>query len=150
VHFSILQEFMAAAIGMPVGRLYQFSNDYHVYDERDDVVKLMNRPLSELTDDRYKRAGNMLVRPLTAGMGWERWLKEVESFVEDPILYRPAGNDFLGAVAKPLAVAHGFYRTGDLHMALAALGDEEVDWLVNAREWIQRRIVGREVKNAAR
>lgn len=31
VHFSVLQEYLAAAIGCPVGKYRQFSNNYHLY-----------------------------------------------------------------------------------------------------------------------
>lgn len=31
VHFSVLQEYLAAAIGVKVGKMYQFSNNWHAY-----------------------------------------------------------------------------------------------------------------------
>ena len=33
VHFSMLQEFMAASLGVPVGAYTQFSNNFHIYTE---------------------------------------------------------------------------------------------------------------------
>ena len=46
VHFSMIQEFIASCIGFPVGSMYQFSNNMHVYLETGPWEKLIKFPNS--------------------------------------------------------------------------------------------------------
>jgi hypothetical protein len=40
VHFSFIMRWVAAALGVGVGEMFQFSNNYHVYCEREDYAPL--------------------------------------------------------------------------------------------------------------
>ncbi len=47
VHFSILQEYLAAKLGLFVGKFYQFSNNYHAYV---DVLEKVSTLAGEIRD----------------------------------------------------------------------------------------------------
>lgn len=47
VHFSILQEYLAARLSKPVGKLYQFSNNYHAYLEVFKKVEWLEREAAD-------------------------------------------------------------------------------------------------------
>jgi hypothetical protein len=47
VHFSVLQEFIAAAAGMQTGRMIQLSNNFHAYDA---VLEKVGEPCWPVTD----------------------------------------------------------------------------------------------------
>lgn len=64
VHFSALQEYLAAWLGVPVGTFYQFSNNYHVYPE------VLNKAASE------KRPARELIRELAVDAGIYDYYKQ--------------------------------------------------------------------------
>jgi thymidylate synthase len=69
VHFSVLQEYLAARIGVGVGTLYQVSNNYHAYLSELDRLRGRANQLKQgrpddgwslnisMMDDRYYRTG---------------------------------------------------------------------------------------------
>lgn len=139
VHFSILQEYLAVNIGVGIGKLYQFSNNYHMY-----LATAPSQPF-EFTRNRY---GYWRTTD-------QRFIKEVEPtrIIEDPeafeldlknymhkdwvILhyYTP----FFQEVAYPMRLAYRYWREKNRERAIqiVAHGGNK-DWLVAAREWFER------------
>lgn len=148
VHMSVLQEFIASAVGIPVGVYHQFSNNFHAYIDRPDVQRLIDTtgPTSEwsvkyISDDRYTRDKWVAPHPLVGDSNWQLWLDECERFVDDP------GRDpyewqhtFFSRAAGPLMCAHAAYKAGDISEAFSMVERcDASDWRVAATEWLARR-----------
>lgn len=127
VHFSFLQEFLAEAIGLPVGPLYQISNNFHAYL---DIIQKYNIPL----------AGKILY-PSPVPLS----IDNPATFLAEcsPTLTLPGflpQNSFLREVVLPAIRAHKAYRERDFKCALyfASLINAP-DWQQACTEWLQRR-----------
>jgi thymidylate synthase len=133
VHFSILQEYIAAAAGLELGKLYQISNNVHVYDG---------------WEDRFSRADS---RWYTMNPGYRRTvfspatfnLKEVDEFVwnglDTDMEYTCA---ILDNNAVPMLKAWMAYKSGDVQEALnesAFIMDD--DWREACNWWLNRRLL---------
>lgn len=133
VHFSFLQEYIAAALGARVGTYYQISNNFHVYLDVLDQIR------SRLGDDTlYVTSYNTsLPEPVVHDAG--TFLDDAARLL-DGELYTSGENPWLVTTARRVMTAHEYYRIGDYDAALAeAARVESVDWGVACYEWIQRR-----------
>lgn len=152
VHFSILLEYVAMFVGVPVGRYYQVSVNWHGY--LDTVSALYSIPEHARFDMADPYTQNLVESvPL---------MLEPTSFdVMNSYLLEAADNDALGdlsvrktmsaepffTVAHRMLLAHQVYRTGEIpekyDAALDILGSAplNVDWIRAGKEWIQRRKV---------
>lgn len=151
VHMSVLQEFIASAVSLPVGVYHQFSNNYHAYIDRPDVQRLIDTQGDDSTlwrikyfnEDRYSISGGPVPKPLLpeGADRWAAWLEECEQFVGDP--YRDGYNwthSFIKDVASPLMRAHAEYKAGDIGLAIEIADTcSSADWSMAACEWLQRR-----------
>lgn len=124
VHFSILQEYLAARIGVNVGTYYQFSNNFHAYLDE------LNKRTGTLLDARPELKPEPLVDNSTT------FDQELDAMLWQNKL--PITNKFLKHTAYPMLKAHTTWRekedpVGWLHQIRAA------DWRTAALEWIERR-----------
>lgn len=137
VHFSMLLELVAGVLGVPRGRYYQMSNNFHLYVERPDVVKLMkhakDRNFFSLRPTTIAFSQEQLVTPKRA----EAFLAELKNLDE---LTGNSGVPFLDRVAWPMQRAWTAHKAGDSAEALEWLGTADVDWLVAGRLWLNRAI----------
>lgn len=133
VHMGILQEYIAAAVGMHTGNYYQFTNNLHVYEGWTEPDKFERHP------SRWYRE-----HP-----GMQKWKFTPETFsiaeaqdfctfgleVENPYRCR-----ILRDNAEPMLRAHQTYKTGDVDLALH-YADKiyDDDWRVACMAWIERR-----------
>lgn len=139
-HFAFLLEFVAYAVGVPAGRMFQVSNNFHIYSERTDVVKLCTMPQGMLTDDRYPFGPK--VEPLCGGVPWRQWLADVAMFVDTGGKVVPDKPGFLRDVAWPMCVAHTVYKEAGPEAAMDNLlgsSTTSIDWILAASEWLLRR-----------
>ena len=154
VHFSMLLQFVAEAVDVPVGRYTQFSNDLHVYLDRPDVDRLIHHvPEAGLSDkpwfdvryqpdNRYAHWYMQKVTPLiNIGETCEEFLHDAQMFVSDPdgdAVYR---TEYFDEVVMPMQIAHTAYKLRDFYGALAAVHEvAAVDWQTAGTEWLERRI----------
>jgi thymidylate synthase len=140
VHFSVLQEYLAGCIGIGIGKMYQFSNNYHVYDT-------MREKLGELEyDSNPYVAGAVSATPM--GTDWSAWDEDLKKFMEwhDSALETSTltrnyfANPWFAEVAQPMALAnwdwkHGFKSTA----RKVAEQIEATDWRRACIEWMDRR-----------
>jgi hypothetical protein len=133
VHFSILQEYLAACIGVSVGRYTQFTNNLHVYTEKWNPDEYMK-------DDTYLSIySSISPKPLVDQP--ERFLKEVERMVDciDGDFEEP----FLRDTAQPMFAAFRKHKSrqylGDGGALAIAERIHADDWLLVARNWINKR-----------
>lgn len=164
VHFSMLQEYVAGAIGVKVGRMYQLSNNWHAYA---DVLEkylerrrqmLMAGETHEFGIDPYNPFNNpRRVEPRPIGTSWDRWLTDLRSFMDwasdeendepdqSPTQYPE--NPWFHEVAEPMLVAHHFHKViGDTHHALEVVTEhvKASDWRAAASDWLKRRMEKKE------
>lgn len=138
VHFSVLQEWMAAAIDCKVGRYWQISNNYHAYLHI--ITPLTERLLTRETEDLdYNPYSTQIVQPtkLVQG-GAQQWLEDCERFCKD----RNASfkDPFFYNVAEPLWSAHLFYKEKRYDEALKYVDKcTSSDWRLACSQWIERR-----------
>lgn len=149
VHMSFLQEFIAAAIGMPVGVYYQFSNNYHTYVERPDVARLIEQRSGPDTGynvhyqpvNRY--AGESPVKSYALSHSrfyFEQFLLECGDLVNDPTHTTRDMHPFLAFVFVPMMRAHKAYKQGDYGQAFIHMTEcQGKDWQLAGLQWLQRR-----------
>lgn len=135
VHFSVLQEYIAARLGVGIGRYYQVSNNWHGYDA---VLRRVTEDgeIGRATFDPYTDG---LVRPRPMVTHPREFLRDVHRFLEEPF-DRVFGNPWFSEVAVPMLRAHMLHREGRKLDALIELdGVAAADWQLAARQWIDRR-----------
>jgi Thymidylate synthase len=154
VHFSFLLEYMAGRLGVPVGRYFQVSNNYHAYITRPDTIRLFENggltidtdpplstimPLFDTTPVEGDELGRFdrAVQALVANHG----LPPVESNgMRTPPLEPPQSSRFLQMVVVPMGIAHALHAAGLTETAIKILADSTIDWHVAGRAWLQRRL----------
>lgn len=136
VHMSILQEYIASALGVEVGPYYQFSNNMHVYTEKfDERQRLV---LATHPDDRYAR-GLVVPAPLLIAdetiMDFDRDLRQ---FFEDDV--RSAWRTvFFRSTVMPMYWAWR-HRKEDLSSGIPDAKEiAAADWRTACVEWLERR-----------
>jgi hypothetical protein len=128
VHFSVLQEWVAFAVGVPVGVYRQMSNNLHLYT---DVVN--PKRLNELSDDSYHanaytRAIPPRIFRLVNHDAW-MWLEDAEKFCAGQLAdFR---EPFFWEVALPMLRA---WKDRTMWQCIAA-----EDWRLAVSQWVARR-----------
>lgn len=141
VHMSVLQEYLAAMIGVRVGRYWQVSNDFHAYKR--DLVRYQNMIWHDPTmDERPYDSGLVHPSPLFSG-SLETLDSELAQWMKNP----SAGIDnnqnpqLFDGLLIPMSRAHDAYKNKDLDGVARHLGGiEHTDWQRAAHQWIARRI----------
>jgi hypothetical protein len=146
VHFSILQEFIAAAVGVKMGKLHQVSYNFHAYEEREDTARLFGS-----VDWSAGRQWITTERLCGRGLDYAgAFLRELESRLDDlsnPGLGGPAV-PFLDRVAAPMQMAWRLHKAGQTEAAIEHLGTTNLDWFVAGRAWLRRRLEAKAAKEA--
>lgn len=151
VHFSFLQEYMAAWIGVPIGRYWQISTNFHAYHATLGPVKHLadhasGRTVGGAPADPYA-AGLVRPFPIVNGLGEDAikiWDRDLALFFEDPHAFG-FENQFFRRVVIPMWNAHDVFKKykpseGKFEKALEILQQcYATDWQKAAVEWILRR-----------
>ena len=136
VHMSFLQEWMAAAVGLPVGDYYQFSNNFHLYTDNEMVQKLLETPPTS-SYDFYSTDLAWPLAILQEGEDAEQFLFQCQRFVSLPDEV-PEGNYFLRNVAHPLRMAYNARKAGQpWRQHLEPI--PQCDWKLAFTQWTDRR-----------
>ncbi len=141
VHFSFLQEVMAQRIGVPVGKYWQVSNNYHAYKE------VLDRHFDILTavTPKYYETGK--VEPFDIiNTDWETWDSDLEMFLDEGDNAMGYKDVFFRKVALPMYKSWCAYKNKDLpsrvELAIAELDNcAATDWKLACTEWLERRII---------
>lgn len=152
VHFSILQEYLAARLDVGVGTLYQVSNNFHMYQAQLDQLEERKKKMDirYLLDDRYTTT-DLQPQPLVHDT--ESFDEEVRLLLEAYEQVQAGGdveepdamlgnfhNDCLSTTVWPMLMAHYCWRQKNYQKALAWCDEIEAhDWKSASREWIARR-----------
>lgn len=144
VHFSMLLEYMAGRIGINVGTMYQFSNNFHAYN---DILNKIGMPNS------HNEVYNHLLKPAPIGDQWDVWDSDLSKFMtwHDYLWGLPEDcdeldtpdnirNEWFHTVAGPMTQVKWLWNAGRRDDALNhVLHIEATDWRAAANMWIHRR-----------
>jgi thymidylate synthase len=140
VHFSVLQEYIAARAHLEVGTYYQVSNNFHVYTNVLDKIDI-----DDVGEESY---GGSWATPLVS---------HPEVFDFDLRLFfsgTPASsglytNTFFPHIAIPMKEAYALWRAKKRTEALQRLAamPAACDWRVASDAWMKRRMVKSETKS---
>ena len=125
VHFSFLHEFMAQASGLRQGFMYQFSNNFHIYDQH---WPLMEAPVWE---------GNPYLQRDITTTPLFRESEDYPTFLDDCSSIVNGGDcstEFMRKIAQPLL--RWYLDRAD---EPPFLGLHSNDWVVAARAWMDNR-----------
>lgn len=153
VHMTVMQEYMAALLGIQMGHYWQISSDYHAYirDIASDRLARVAWADPENNDDRYltrslsgsdrEDAPGVGVTPLFDPATVEHFYHEVEQWVEHPGAVPLAARCAVFAdLLVPMWQVHNAWKSKDRAGAEALLPYiRHQDWRVAAEDWIGRR-----------
>lgn len=132
VQFSMLQEYLAARIGIPVGTYTQVSNNWHLYES---ALKHCQLPSADATVEQpYPGALPLVTSP-------EDFDRNLHLFLSNPDHGGTYANSFFHHTARPMWRANTFRREKAWEAALieaAKIGAP--DWREACTRWLQRRI----------
>jgi hypothetical protein len=135
VVFSMLQEYVAANLGLVVGTYYQVSNDFHAYVALYDKLRAALR--EETPTDPYTNPA--IVAPFPLVDDPTTWDMDLALFLEDPSA-NGFRNRWFHRVAKPLWWAHEAWKRKDWDTAFACVDQcLAADWQMAALQWLERR-----------
>jgi hypothetical protein len=147
VHFSVLQEYLAAMIGVPVGCYWQVANNFHGY------LSTLGKagedwPWGYHTEGKFfpdpYGSGEVKPMPMFDDLTENQVEVDIEMFLEDPARVG-IRSPFLRRVACPMVMAHrAFKRWGGLDgIASAREVLEQMpvdnDWRAGATLWLNNR-----------
>lgn len=139
VHFSVLQEYLAARIGVDVGVYYQMSNNMHVYvDVYERLMHRMSRE-DDCADLYTDRGAPAVVIPMFTGYT-DSIDRDIELFLRNPDS-EGQRNPWYRNVALPMMRAHRLHKEGRTELALLELSSVPVsDWSLAGQQWLTRRM----------
>lgn len=149
VHFSILQEFIAAGIGIPVGKYWQVSSNMHVYMRDFEKYKC----LADMAADPHRTTPQcpygsvgMDLQPLVettpiVDIDIATWTEDLSIWMKNPTKVGLRSQFFL-RTATPMFMAHKAYKNGEVDKALEIIETQMLDrsdWKKACTEWLIRR-----------
>ena len=146
VHFSMLQEYMAARIGVEVGVYNQVSDSFHVYTELFNSMK-EKLPEFDYYTFKYPMVGNpyktISVFPMVNDP--EEFDGDLDAFFRGQ--QNGFANHFFSDVAIPMKTAWDMHKLdhntrGEISLLYSFCKAE--DWQIACVEWLERRLKGKE------
>lgn len=146
VHFSILQEYIAAKIGVPMGTYYHLSDSYHAYEDvfqkTYDALKNPKKVIGEdiLWYDSYLGLNKgMHYTPAPIFTEPEHADRDLGMFIDSPMRHAYK-NSFFEETAIPMLLAWEYYKTKSYKESLKMANRiESLDWKKASIEWLERR-----------
>jgi hypothetical protein len=147
VHFSFLQEYMAALIGCPVGKYWQVSNNLHGYlTTTEPLLPLGQLSVSQWVEhDPYAQSQVEPWPILAPGENMDDWHSDLGAFMSMGTVMG-LKTKFFRRVVVPIFLAHEKYKVGEGEAKFGKALDEvkaceASDWRRACAEWIVRRQV---------
>lgn len=123
VHFSVVHEFIARAAGIPQGKMYQVSNNFHIYEQ--------HWPLLEFPTNDIFQYPTVIPLLNENGAYWEDFLWQCEMVVRG--MWNVTFDPFFKDVVLPMLI---FWDTRDIQVLL---GMPDCDWRLAALNWTERK-----------
>jgi thymidylate synthase len=151
VHFTFIQEFIANALDIGVGRYRQISNNLHLYQDlygdKVNISQLMDSPFpledcDEYQSEEFQAQGHY---HLLKDVNWRQFLRECDEFCDDPTSEADYDSAFLREVAFPMAMVQKRRREGRTGVSWCNR-IQAFDWQLATRNWISLREEAKDVK----
>ena len=145
VHFSVLQEVLAAMVGVPVGVYRQFSNNLHIYyntvPEARSPEQLKELALEVESANAYDNFTRYVPYPVVGRTPVALWFEDLTQFMRNPLVSGRFAwrSDFFKNVAAPMAEAWHARRTKTESGMAYASDIVAEDWRKACMDWIQRK-----------
>lgn len=139
VHFSILQEVVAASLGMPMGVYRQISNNLHLYTELYPAGKYLVTP-PEAEEYNLYTADKVKSIPVLLSGDYKSFLLECDKFCSDP--FNSKANyihPFFSKIAHPMAMVSRVRKNKEGVGRTFADAIRASDWREAVHAWINRR-----------
>ena len=149
VHFSVLQEVLAAMLQVPVGVYRQFSNNLHIYYDKvpqaRDREELKELAFEVSSNDEYCNNSAIVPYPVVGNTPVVLWFEDLAQFMRNPLVsdrftWR---SNFFKNVAAPMAEAWHARKTKMGTGMQQVDGIAALDWRKACMDWIQRKEVER-------
>ena len=136
VHFSMLQEYMAAKVGASLGHYWQVSTNFHSY--MDTLKKHSALLIVDPTDTPYHKGE---VTPFPMVQDINVWDRELEMFMQEGDGAIGYTEPFFKRVAIPIMQSHRAFKAKDYVTAAGiAIGScVAKDWSRAISEYVERR-----------
>jgi len=135
VHFSILQEYLAARMGVEMGRLTQFSFNWHMYSATKHLADIVGAEAGIMGG--YPGTVPLVTCPNTFDA-------EVAAYVQDPSLATLGefDNEFLTRTAWPMYMANIERKAGNTATSALTWAEsiQAPDWRKATMAWLERKI----------
>ncbi len=160
VHFSVLQEYLAAGLGVPVGRYYQVSNNFHGYlatmgkaGEEWPWGMWVDTTTAENeypNPDPYASEAILPTAMFDASFSPEEFGQDLELFLDNPATVGIRSR-FLRRTGCPMVMAHRAYKQDGTAAAREVLEQMPAhsDWRQGAELWLDNRDAAAERKRRA-
>lgn len=147
VQFSIIQEYMAAALGLQVGHYVQMSNNFHVYTDNPFWLKYRDGEYEHGHVHNPYTLGDVATRPLALNpmdavllrRDCEGMCAQVENGEE--LAHFKYKSSFGQEVLAPVVKAYDLYKDKKYDESIKTIVTEVAssDWGLAMAEWVQRR-----------
>lgn len=158
VHWSMVMEYVAASVGVPVGSMTTVSDSFHAYLDNPTWKKLetqMLMPRDPYASGHYGVVFQPQVRAVPLVSNVEAFFDDLERFMADPLdelsdmFPRRAtySNEFFWRVAEPMYLAWTRHKKGkngleilkEVNREIEECKEHAIDWLVAGEQWLARR-----------
>jgi thymidylate synthase len=148
VHFVYLQEYVAGFLKIPMGKFYQYSWNFHMYESAYENLKKKGEiKISKGEDKYFEMAPLPLVsEPSTFEkefqylMEYIRFMQNTEIVLPLHEIKIPKDNHFLWETVWPVAKAHFMFKKSGIAAGIKECGPiQSVDWQLACIEWLKRR-----------
>lgn len=140
VHFSVLLEYMAARVGVPMGRYFQFTNNLHLYTAV-ATPEYVQRLANSLPSNDYAQRGVVANELFPYGTDDELFDKALVCWLDGQTEMGDVTGYFaIDKIAEPMRQAWAAFKRKDREAALQfARSIVADDWRVACVEWLERR-----------
>ena len=149
VHFSMLQEYVAGKLGLPLGPYYQVSDSLHVYTGGEggkvwDKIVGMYEDDCFVENDPYLMSGDKRVTPMPMGCGDPEWDEDLKLFFA---MYDHNWEFDVTRFSTPwfVGVVLPLWHAYKLRSVYHATSCQASDWRRAAVEWLDRHPSKKEV-----
>ena len=148
VHFSVLQEVIAAWIGTPVGKYWHVSDNWHAYlDSYEQVRGLADCAAQPMfSKDKPPNPYDGWVTPFPmVSVSIEQWMEDLDVFLSAEGRVMGYRDPFFRHVALPMMAVHDTFKSmGQPERYEVAIARCERikadDWRMACEQWLERRL----------
>ena len=147
VHFTVLQEFIAALIGCEVGKYWQVTNNFHLYLDKHEslmnqLAEIANTSEGLALEDPYA-TGTVEPTPICP-KDPERFDREMQFFLDEGMTLGIT-DPFVRKILVPVVLALMVMKRGEAPQKFTSAGlhlaalPEKSDWRLACEQWVGRR-----------